>query len=63
MGTLILGLIITIIDLISYSITGHQFTPVSPVVLLTSLILSPPAYLILIYLGVGLDKIFKFKKK
>jgi hypothetical protein len=63
MGTLVLGLIITIIDLISYSITGHQFTPVSPIVLLISLILSPPAYLILIYSGAGLDKIFKLKNK
>jgi len=36
---------------------------VSPVVLLISLILSPPAYLILIYSGAGLDKIFKLKNK
>ena len=58
-----LGGLICIIDLIAIGITGHQFTPVSPVVLLISLVLSPPAYLILIYSGAGLDKIFKLKNK
>ena len=62
-GTLVLGLIITIIDLISIGITGHRLTPIPPEFILISMILSPPIWLILIYLGAGLDKIFNLKKK
>jgi len=58
-----LGGLICIIDLISYSITGHQLTPIPPFVIILFMILTPPISLILIYLGEWLDMIFNLKKK
>lgn len=58
-----LGGLICIIDLIAIGITGHQFTPIPPFVLILFIVLTPPLSLILIYVGGWLDKIFKLDKK
>lgn len=62
LGGLLIGLITLTIDMISLMFTGHSLTGIDPVYFIVIVIVTPPISLILIYLGQGLDYIFKTKR-
>ena len=61
-GSLLFGFAVSILDLIWVMRTGHSLTGINTVTVLVIVILAAPVSLILIYLGQGLDYIFKTKR-
>jgi hypothetical protein len=57
------GLIITLIDYIAIFITGNSLTGIDPIYSILVVVIMPPIALGLIYLGVGLDRLFKTENK
>ena len=61
-GSLLFGFAVSILDLIWVMRTNHSLTSIDTVTVLVIVILAAPVSLILIYLGQGLDYIFKTKR-
>jgi hypothetical protein len=62
LSTGVLGLLTSLIDIISYLISGEYLLGCIDFFLI-SLLLTPPISLILIYSGAGLDKLFNLQDK
>ncbi len=63
LGGLVIGLIINIIDLIATVISGTPITGIDTKYTLAIIIFGPPIFLLLIYLGALLDRVFNLKQK
>jgi hypothetical protein len=63
LGSLVIGLITSTIDLISVAFTGSSLTGIPVEFFLALIILTPPIALILIFTGELLDKIFNLQNK
>lgn len=63
LGSLVIGLITSTIDLISVAFTGSSLTGIPVEFFLALIVLTPPIALILIFTGELLDKIFNLEKK
>jgi hypothetical protein len=61
-GSLLFGFAVSILDLIWVMRTSHSLTGINTVTVLVIVILAAPVSLGLIYLGQGLDHIFKTKR-
>jgi hypothetical protein len=63
LGGLAIGLILNITDLIATAISGTPITGIDTKYTLGLLLFGPPIFLLLIYLGAQLDKVFNLKQK
>jgi hypothetical protein len=63
LGSLVVGLITSTIDLISVALTGNSLTGIPIEFFLLLIVCTPPIALITIYSGVVLDKIFNLENK
>lgn len=63
LGSLVIGLIVSTIDLISIALTGSSLTGIPIELFLLILIFSPPVALVTICSGVIFDKIFNLQNK
>ena len=63
LGSLVIGLITSTIDLISVAFTGSSLTGIPVEFFLVLIVLTPPIALVIIYSGVLLDKIFNLENK
>jgi len=57
------GIIIGLIDISATYIIGHSLTGIHPVYTVIAIVIVPPVALVLIYLGAGLDRLFKTENK
>lgn len=57
------GIIIGLIDIIATYTIGHSLTGIDPVYTVITVVIVPPVALALIYLGQGLDHLFKTQDK
>lgn len=62
LGGLLIGFLTMTIDLLWTMFTGHTLTGIDTTFFIALIICTPPVSLILIYLGQGLDYIFKTKR-
>jgi hypothetical protein len=60
---LIVGLFLSIIDIIATYAIGHSLTGISPLYSVAVIVIVPPIALTLIYFGSFLDKVFKTENK
>lgn len=63
LGSLVIGLITSTIDLISVAFTGSSLTGIPVEFFLALIVLTPPVALVIIYSGVVLDKLFNLENK
>ena len=63
LGSLVIGLITSTIDLISVALTGNSLTGIPIEFFLLLIVCTPPIALVTIYSGVVLDKIFNLENK
>lgn len=63
LGSLVIGLITSTIDLISVALTGSSLTGIPIEFFLLLVIFTPPIALVTTYSGVLLDKIFNLENK
>lgn len=63
LGSLVIGLIVSTIDLISIALTGSSLTGIPIEFFLLLIIFTPPIALVTIYSGVVLDKLFNLENK
>ena len=63
LGSLVVGLITSTIDLISVALTGNSLTGIPIEFFLLLIVCTPPIALITIYSGVVLDKLFNLENK
>ena len=63
LGSLVIGLITSTIDLISVAFTGSSLTGIPVEFFLALIVLTPPIALVIIYSGVVLDKLFNLQNK
>ena len=63
LGGLVIGLILNTIDLIATIVSGTPITGIDTKYTLAIIVFGPPVFLLLIYLGAGLDKLFNLKQK
>jgi hypothetical protein len=63
LGSLVIGLITSTIDLISVALTGSSLTGIPIEFFLFLVIFTPPVALVMIYTGVVLDKLFNLQNK
>jgi hypothetical protein len=61
-GSLLIGFLAMLLDLVWTLFTGHSLTSIDPVYIIALIICTPPVSLILMYLGQGLDYVFKTKR-
>ena len=62
-GSLIVGLLISTIEVVSLILTGDTCTGISIDFLILDIIFTPPVALILIYAGAGFDRLFNLQNK
>jgi hypothetical protein len=63
LGSSVIGLITSTIDLISVALTGSSLTGIPIEFFLFLVIFTPPIALVMIYTGVVLDKLFNLQNK
>jgi hypothetical protein len=63
LGSLVIGLVTSTIDLISVALTGSSLTEIPIEFFLFLVIFTPPIALVMIYTGVVLDKLFNLENK
>lgn len=63
LGSLVIGLITSTVDLISVTLTGSSLTGIPIEFFLALIVLTPPIALVTIWLGGILDSIFNLKNK